>query len=326
MDKRKILVTGIGGNVAQGIIRNTRSAYPDIFIVGSNTAAFSAGNHLCDSFYTVPYAYDEGYINAIQNIVDKEHIELVIPATDYEVFYLANNRDKINAVIAVSGAATAKTYLDKYLSYRHHTQYGIPFAETCLPSAYRGQFRNFIAKPRKGRGSRGLHINPPDTSVFHDEEYLVQEMHEGDEITTSFYVTKDNTLHGHITLLRDLEFGTTAQCKVTFDHDKAVEPILKAMIRHGDIKGSANLQSIVTKSGAIIPFEVNCRISGTNSIRSNFGFKDVAYTIQEYLFNKKPAPPEIIPGVAVRILMDVIYTNKEDYGQCLDKGSGFYIF
>jgi carbamoyl-phosphate synthase large subunit len=98
------------------------------------------------------------------------------------------------------------------------------------------------------------------------------------------------------------------------------------MIGNTNLIGAANLQSIVTENGDIFPFEVNCRISGTNSIRSNFGFKDVEYTLQEYLYNDKPDQPQITNGVAVRILMDVIYPGKDSFADCKDRSSEFYIY
>jgi carbamoyl-phosphate synthase large subunit len=326
MDKRKVLVTGVGANVGQGIIRNIRSLGYDIQVVGCNVVSFSAGNHLCDAFYKVPFAYEADYIEAIKNIVENEHVDLIIPSTDYEAFYLSQSADKIDAVIAASDSETTGIYLDKYLSSVHHVKYNIPFAASFLPSLYKGEFDNFIAKPRKGRGSRGLHINPLTWNQFTDEEYVIQEFHKGEEVTTAFYVDKQNQLHGHITLLRDLDNGATTKCKVVFDYDKEIESILQGIIKSCGIRGSANLQSIVNQSGDIIPFEINCRISGTNSIRSNFGFEDVKYTVEEYLLNKRPSKPEIIPGIAVRILMDVIYLNKENYDECPDNKSTFYIY
>ena len=51
MEKKTVLVTGIGGNVGQGIIRNIHSYDPSIRVVGTNVTSFSAGNHLCDTVY-----------------------------------------------------------------------------------------------------------------------------------------------------------------------------------------------------------------------------------------------------------------------------------
>ena len=53
--------------------------------------------------------------------------------------------------------------------------------------------------------------------------------------------------------------------------------------------------------------EIYCRISGTNSLRSQFGFRDVAYTMQEYLYGQVPEAPQVTPGCAIRVMMDIIY-------------------
>ena len=140
---------------------------------------------------------------------------------------------------------------------------------------------------------------------------MIQEMHLGIELTTAFYVTKKRKLLGFITLERSLENGTTILCKVNDKYNKKVEEIIKKMIKHTDMTGSVNLQFIVDKNENIFPFEVNCRVSGTNSIRSNFGFKDVEYILEENLFNKVPNRPKIVHGTAIRVLMDIIYPEQE---------------
>lgn len=313
MDEKRVLVSGIGGNVGQGIIRNIKATSYNIKIIGINVEDFSAGNHLCDVFYKVPYAYDSNYISKIKSIVENEKIDLIIPSTDYEVYHLSLNRNEIPCEIAVSSANTTSNYLDKYNTFLHHKKHNIPFGKSYLPSTYNNEFSDCILKPRKGRGSRGLQINPKNFTHFSDQEYMVQELHKGKEITTAFYVDKENDLHGFITLERQLENGTTTHCKVVTDYNEILAPILKKIIKSGEIYGSANLQSIVDKNGVITPFEINCRISGTNSIRANFGFEDVKYTLQEYLYHQKPDVPNIKKGVATRILMDVIYQDQEDF-------------
>jgi carbamoyl-phosphate synthase large subunit len=155
---------------------------------------------------------------------------------------------------------------------------------------------------------------------------MVQDLIRGEEITTAFYVTKDRELLGHITLSRSLENGATSQCKVVTQFDEKLIPIMKKMIEHIPIAGSVNIQSIVTKEGNVVPFEVNCRISGTNSIRSNFGFKDVEYTIQEFLYGRKPSKPVITKGVAVRVLQDVIYPDQSDYEVLKNNSSHHFLF
>jgi carbamoyl-phosphate synthase large subunit len=326
MKKYKILVTGIGGNVGQGILRNIKHIDPNIFVVGTNVVKFSAGNHLCDKFYKTSYAYDSNYILEINRIVEIEGIDLIIPSTDYEAHFLSFNKSRIASQIAVSHHRTTEIYLNKYKTYLHHKKFNIPFAESILPSEYDGRFAEIILKPKEGRGSRGIYVNPKSLGSFSDKEYMVQDLIRGVEITTAFYVTKNNKLHGLISLERELVNGTTNLCKVVDVYDSQIRLILEKMIFNSSLRGAINLQSIITKDNKVIPFEINCRISGTNSIRSNFGFEDVRYTLEEYLFNKKLSTSKVKSGVAVRILMDVIYPEANSIENLTNNSIKHYIF
>ena len=320
MDKT-VLVTGIGGNVGQGILRNIRSLKLPICIAGCNVKEFSAGNHLCDINYKVPFSYEDDYIESINRIVKKEKIDLIIPSTDFEIYYLSKNASNIDTVIAASDPNTAEIYLDKYKSFLHHKKNNIPFSESYLPSEHTNQYKDYIVKLRQGRGSRGIYINPVDMKSFSDEDYLVQKLIKGKEITTAFYVNKQGKLHGHITMERSLENGTTNECRVIKDYEKQLDNMLDKIIKSNNFKGASNLQSIVNENNEVIPFELNCRISGTNSIRSNFGFEDVKYTLQEYLYNVEPDKPDIKLGVATRILMDVIYSDIQSTEECINNNN-----
>ncbi len=312
MEEKTILVTGMGGNVGQGIIRNIQEMKYNIRIIGTNITPFSAGNHLVDTFYQTPYGYDASFVPLIKKIVSDEHVDLIIPSTDYESYYLSLYSNEIECVIAGSSHKVTERYLDKFLTFEFHKENKIPFAESYIPSAYPNKFENFIAKPRKGRGSRGLMINPKDFSLLNDEEYMIQELHKGKEITSAVYRRyNDGEIHGLLTMERSLENGATTFCRVIDEHDTEVMKIAKKMCEtQPGLKGSFNIQSIVTDDNMVIPFEINCRISGTNSIRAHFGFKDVQYTIEELLWGKQPQSPVITKGFAYRYLSDVIYPEN----------------
>jgi len=311
MEAKKVLVTGIGGNVGQGILRNIRNSFPKVIIIGVDIAFFTSGNYLCDVTYQVPYSYEDNYIDVINEIVNKENIDLIIPSTDYEVYYLALNKENINAVVVASDFKTAKLYLDKYKTFLYHKENNIPFAQSWLPEDYDFSEEEIIAKPREGRGSRGILINPSNPKDL-PNGYMIQPLLKGKEITTAVYVTKENILHSIFTMERELTNGTTSRSKVIFDYDDLLKDIIQRMIDLGGLIGSFNLQSIVTETGEIIPFEVNCRISGTNSIRHNLGFQDVKYVLQEYLFDERPDKSNPIKGIATRILLDVIYPEASN--------------
>jgi carbamoyl-phosphate synthase large subunit len=325
MEKKTVIVTGIGGNVGQGILRNIRSSFPEVKIIGLDIASFTPGNYLCDKSYQVPYAFAPEYIPSIQDIVDSEKVNLIIPSTDYEVFFLSLNREVLGANVAASEPWIAKIYLDKYLSYQHHSTLGIPFAKSWLPGEYDFSETSIIAKPREGRGSRGIIINPANPALL-GEDYMIQPYVEGTEITTAVYINRSNEIHGIFTMERELQNGTTSKSKVIFEYDEQLEGIISKMIKPMALHGSFNIQSIVTSAGEIVPFEINCRISGTNSIRHNLGFQDVKYTLQEYLFNETPDRPKPIRGIATRILLDVIYPGAQTEESCLNNTSNYFIF
>jgi len=320
---KSVLVTGVGGMVGQGILRNIRSLDQDIALHGTDIRAVSAGNHLCDSTHVVPYAYDPAYVPAIARLASELGIDLVIPSTDYECYYLAKHAKEVGAAVAASPAEVSAICLDKFKTHAAFRAHGIPFADSVLPSSYQQRHAGVVVKPREGRGSRNIHLNPRDPGSY-DDSFVVQEYLDGPELTTTFYVNRDGRLHGHITFTRELESGSTSRCEVSREHDEEIQGIVERMVANLAFRGSCNVQSRVTSAG-VIPFEVNCRISGTNSIRSQLGFPDVAYTIAEYLNDREPEAPRVIGGCAIRMSHDIIYPDLR-LDEVRNRHDTFHIF
>jgi carbamoyl-phosphate synthase large subunit len=322
-----ILVTGIGGMVGQGVLKNIRRTYNNRFrLIGTDTNALNAGSYLCDKAYKVPPAYQTLlYVEGIKQICFQEDVRLIIPTTDDEMYYLARCRHTELEAYPIAGSPVeiSQLGLNKYKNYTLFTEKDIPFAETCLPSEYKGQWKDIIVKPHQGRGSRGITINPDNVEMYDDITYIVQELLQGEELTIAFYVKRNGQLHGWIVFRRELKNGYTNMAEVVFEYNDQVGELINKMLHYFPFRGSINIQAKV-KNGMIIPFELNCRFSGTNSIRSRFGFQDVKYIVQEYLMNEEPTPVHVLKGSAIRIIQDLIYpeTNLNE----IHDGSGNYIF
>src|SRR5438094_449245 len=95
-----VLVTGVGGNVGQGVLRVLRTLPHSLRLVGTNTTAASGGNHLCDETYEVPPAWDAGYVPMMVRICEAEAVSAVIPTTDHEAHQLALARAQLPALAA----------------------------------------------------------------------------------------------------------------------------------------------------------------------------------------------------------------------------------
>jgi carbamoyl-phosphate synthase large subunit len=307
MQSKTIWVTGIGGNVGQGILRNLRNNFPNFRLIGTNVNTVSAGNFWCDEVVQLPYAWDPDFHRQCIALAKKYDVDLILPSTDFEVYYLSLITKDLPRIVGCP-SEEASVFLDKMKTFEAFQKWDIAFAKSFEVNQFEGQVSRYLAKPKMGRGSRGLLFQPSDWKDL-GSDYMIQEWAEGTEITTAFYVTQERKVHGQITMKRSLHNGTTMECEVTKDYDDLVVPIIEKMNRYFHLVGSLNVQSIVTKDG-IVPFEINARISGTNSVRSQFGFDDVQYLVSEYLLNEVPPAVNVELGSAVRVIMDIIYPGK----------------
>src|SRR5699024_5333629 len=117
MNDIKVLVTGIGGPIAQGIIHGLKKRQ-DVTIVGSDRRAVTAGHHLCDSTYQVPrYTDAENYLNAIHEISHKENIDIIFPSLHEEVMIFHEHRDELNPSVALPVSDNFKNLMHKEEAY-----------------------------------------------------------------------------------------------------------------------------------------------------------------------------------------------------------------
>ena len=77
-----ILVTGIGGNVGQGVLRNLKALSDMFILIGVDIGEVTGGHHLCDFACQVPYAYDESYVPLVKDLCVRHGVDLIIPTTD----------------------------------------------------------------------------------------------------------------------------------------------------------------------------------------------------------------------------------------------------
>lgn len=303
---KRVLVTGIGGNVGQGVLRTIRREHPEVGVIGTDIAEATAGHHFCDAFYQVPYCYKPEYETALRAACEREAPDLIIPCTDHEAYHiglLSGLPPLLASPPEVTGA-----FLDKYKTFQLFSERGIPFAASRLPSEYGGEFGEVVVKPREGRGSREVHFGPEDPTAFEDR-FVVQERARGPELTVAFYVTGDRRVLGPIAFRRRLANGATERCAVTFERGDALAALAGQVAALG-IVGPCNIQ-LIAEEGRLVPFEINCRYSGTVSIRGRFGFRDVVYGLREHLFGERVEAEPITRGSAIRLLVDVIFPEAE---------------
>ena len=94
--KKKVLISGIGGDIAQGVSRIIRENFPTCEIHGSDCEARHNGKLFADKLLKLPKtSLKKKYIFNLNSYIKKNKIDLFIPITDKEINLFILNKKKI---------------------------------------------------------------------------------------------------------------------------------------------------------------------------------------------------------------------------------------
>ncbi len=128
---KRILVTGAGGPAAINFIKSLRMVKEDSFyIVGTDVNKFHIEVSPVDARYIVPKATAEDYVDKLNEIIEKEEIEMVHPQPDIEVLVIAENRNRINAITRLPKTETIRICQDKQKTAEILKRAGVPVPES----------------------------------------------------------------------------------------------------------------------------------------------------------------------------------------------------
>jgi carbamoyl-phosphate synthase large subunit len=300
MREINVLVLGVGGNVGQGILKALKLSELSYNLINACVSSTSLGLYTGDKAYISPYANDESFIPWLIKVCNDEAIDIIITGVEEVIEILCINYDILSsqtkAVSVFSNGDQLKIGNDKFLTceWLKNNQCNYPYyartehaeeIETILSKVG----YPLIAKPRKGKGSQGIHIihsNDELESIKTKKDYIIQEYIGDDtsEYTVGCYCDKHGDLVDCIIFHRELKFGTTFVASVV--DNTAILNEVKKICNKFRPKGPYNLQFRLSKDGRPVCFEMNVRLSGTTPIRARFGFNDVEALIREYVLEE----------------------------------------
>jgi carbamoyl-phosphate synthase large subunit len=155
------LVTGSGGPAGMNALRFLPKEIP-VVACDADPGAEEKGKKTgrAFTFYTVPLAGDPQFLNKVQDIAERESVEIIIPTVDEDLPIFSRNRSRFTARVIISPQETVETCDDKLLLYEKLKDSGI--SPGFLVTDKREDILNFqknqkiFMKPRVGRGSRGI--------------------------------------------------------------------------------------------------------------------------------------------------------------------------
>jgi carbamoyl-phosphate synthase large subunit len=281
---KTVLITGIGGDIAQSVATIIKENRPDIRLVGTDMNLKHGGSLFVNEVLKVPNALSEGYLNHMREIIKSYSIDVVIPMTEPELSVFTPLIDELGKNRCITaGQGVLAIGLDKLETTYALESLGIPTpwsvrADTETPSEF-----PCIFKAQLGSGSKNVFVvETHEEAVFLARKFpnsIFQELLEpaDKEVTCAVYRRRD----GQITvlqLLRKLTGGLTGWAKVIDDRETFV--MCKEIAKGLDLNGSMNVQLRLTKNGPRV-FEINPRFSSTVLMRHHLGFCDLLWALDE---------------------------------------------
>lgn len=314
----RVLVTGAGSGVGQGIVKALRISGLPLTIVSGDIAVMNAALYRTDEAMLLPKVESPGALETILELLPKHRIDVVMIGSEFDLSFFSEHRELIlsrtGAMVFAAPINTVEIADDKWLTSEFLRENGLPHAESFLPEGIEEAITiakswgyPVVLKTRRGTSSRHVHI-------VSDEKMLAECWHGtplpmlqkvvdiptselDNEYTCSVFKTSDGTLLGPFTAKRTLRGGTSWHVEV--DRFEYLDPLLLAIGKVLDFTGSLNIQLMVGPVGPI-PFEFNARFSGTTAVRAQFGFNEPAMALKAFFYGEDLASPQIRKGIAMR--------------------------
>jgi carbamoyl-phosphate synthase large subunit len=173
-----IMVTASGAPGSARLIRALReNGERDVRIVGTDTSERSIGRHLCDAFHVVPAGATPEFPDAMLDVAQREHVDVVLPQSSHDLEGLAGHVERFPMPVLVSSPETIRRSNDKAETYELLHRIGVPApaykrvngaAEVERAAHELGYPKRAVCfKPVFSSGSRGFRVLDPTVDRAH---------------------------------------------------------------------------------------------------------------------------------------------------------------
>ncbi len=303
MDKKIVLVSGVGGPAGINIVRLLKQKFGDnVELIGCDIDALAAGQNFVDEFLLCPRVSDEvAYRQWLEQIIEERKIALFIPTVDEELVPLAKFADTLNCFVVLSPVQTLQIASDKLASYKFvaenlpaHSPKHISLSEWNRDWSV----EDFLfVKPRQGRGARGCRLTSQTelewikSNSDNPEDLIVMENLPGQEWTVDAYVGKSGEIV-YLVPRERLALSGGISIKGRTVKNESVINATKLLLEQLSCRGPVCVQWKQDKNGLPKFVEINPRLSGglmisvlsgidpVNALWSDL--EDSAHSLQEW--------------------------------------------
>lgn len=323
MDSLRVMVTGAGSGVGQGVIKALRLGSLPKRIISADIGPLNAGMFRADEAVIIPRVEEAGALEQIVSILNTNDINVLMIGSEFDLAFFSRHKLEIEAktgtIVVASPYETVQIANDKWLTAKFLHDHNLPYPESFLPTDVGQALQQakswgypLLIKARGGTSSRNVHIlrKAQDLEqVFSTvPDPVLQKLinmpspNLEQEYTCSVFKCADGTVLGPFTARRTLRGGSSWIVEV--DRFLEMEPLLLSIGEAIPSMGTLNVQLMMSSEGPV-PFEFNARFSGTTAVRAFYGFNEPEMTLRNYVRGEKLAQPQIRKGLALRYLEEV---------------------
>lgn len=314
LESQVVLVPGAAAPAGINTIKSLKMSNFAGKIVATDSTSLSAGFFMADVNEILPEADAQYYVKRLFEIVEKHHVQVLMPSSGYDIYPYSDNREalaKIGATAVVSDRDTLEICRDKLLTYKKMSgKYNLPFT-TADPD----KIKSFpvIAKPRFGKGSRNvIKVNNEADLRYIASNFgntIFQEFLPGVEYTID--VLSDMNKKPIISVPRirlQTKAGISTKGRIIRDAD--LETTCMNMAREIGIRGPSCIQMKESSEEQLKLIEINSRLGG-GTIFSTLAGANIPSMILEMLSGTYIDPPRVSEITVVRYYEEIVIENGE---------------
>jgi len=276
----KVLVSGVGGDVAQGVVKSLMKSSLDLKIFKTCAYYNSSWLYVDDLSFKAPLSASDEYIPFIIRLIKKFGIHVFLPCVDSEIYKISQNKDLIEREtgvrVCVGDLKQINICDDKYLTFEFLLANKFKTPLSAIPHHIEDIDRiieqvgfPLIAKKRRSQGSKDIYIintYGEARNYIGQDDYILQEFlrSDEDEYTCGVYLGDDGKAKGCCLLRRELKNGSTYRAKRVVNSgwvNRMCEIAERLGLKYVNIQARK-------KGDDLYVFEFNGRFSGTTGIIS----------------------------------------------------------
>lgn len=275
----KVLVSGAGGDVGQGVLKALAASSLDIDPYTTCISPHSSWLHMGVRSFIAPLSASEDYVAYLIRLILRFGIQVFFPTVDGEITKIAHEKARIEketgALVFVDAMDKVAVCDDKLATAEFLKAHGFPYPASTVADGQSARDLAarlgypLIVKKRSGKGSQDVFQVHDATELdrrLGDTAFMAQEWLDpaNGEYTSGIYLGDDGEVKGMCTFRRKLKGGSTYIAERIIDPD--LEQPLEDIARTLGMK-YLNIQSML-RGDTLVPFEFNGRLSGTTAMVS----------------------------------------------------------